>query len=104
MAMGGKLPGCTCREAYRDYRVFLSLISFFTYTVSFVRLQVIAFCLHLSSATSSTFVPKCVTTPVNSLQWAMTAVVLRLIPPGAGATPMIDPWRDRKHLIGVYGK
>lgn len=31
MAMGGKLPGCTCREAYRDYRVFLSLNPFFTY-------------------------------------------------------------------------
>lgn len=25
MAMGGKLPACTCREVYRDDRVFLSL-------------------------------------------------------------------------------
>lgn len=104
MAMGGKLPGCTCRKAYRDDRVFLSLSSLFTYMALFVRLQVIVSCLHLSSVTSSTFLPKCVTTPVNSLQWAMTAVVLRLIPPGACATTMIDPWRDRKHLIGVYGK
>lgn len=65
MAMGGKLPGCTCREVCRDDRVFLSLNSF-TYTILITILHVIRL-LRLPGA-SLTFMSNCVAATVNNPQ------------------------------------